>query len=70
MPAARAKGDGTTVYTVQNPRQMPPGRHVLSLKAGERFNEGDDFTPPTGCDLQRLLDDGFLVLKKKGGPRG
>ena len=68
MPQAkqtRAKGDGRTIYVVQNPRHMPEGRHVLSLKTGERFTEGDDFTPPQGCDLQRLLDDGFLTLKKK-----
>ena len=58
MPAAKtAKKAGA--YTVLNPRGIPKGRHILRV-GEERWYEGDRFDPPKGCDVKRLLRDGFI----------
>jgi len=46
-------------YTVLNPRGIPAGKHII--RVGERrYMEGEMFEPPSGCDIERLLRDGFL----------
>ena len=49
----------TTAYRVMNPRGIPAGRHILRHFKRLWF-EGDDFTPPEGCDMARLLRDGLI----------
>jgi hypothetical protein len=52
-------------YVVQNPRRIPGGRHIL--RSGERYwFEGDDFEPPKGCDVARLLRDRLIKEVRDG----
>lgn len=49
----------TKRYIVQNPRHIPEGRHIL--RWGQKYwYDGDDFEPPKGCDVARLLRDGLI----------
>ncbi len=52
---------GGAKFTVLNPRGIRAGRVIVSA-GGERFREGDEFTPPAGvdADIDRLVDDGFI----------
>lgn len=57
---------GWAAYIVANPRGIPEGRHILRV-GDQRWYEGDAFAPPKGCDVQRLVRDGFIVKEKADG---
>jgi len=48
-------------YIVCNPRKAscPSGRDLLVLD-GQRYSEGDVYTPPPGKDIKRFVEQGFL----------
>lgn len=65
MPrASRAKS-----YIVRNPKGIPQGVHIISWGDAEnptRWYEGDDFTPPSGMNIERLLAGGYIEEKSDG----
>ena len=47
---------------VQNPRNIPKGIHILTMKDGRRFFEGDRFDASIPkADIADLVRKGFLA---------
>ena len=52
-------------YIVANPNGIPEGVRIISWGEHEWY-EGDDFDPPKGLKLDRLLKDGYIVEQADG----
>ena len=50
-------------YKVLNPNSIPKGVAIMHFK-GKDYFEGDEFEPPAGMKLDRILREGFVVEVK------
>ena len=56
MPKAQA----VKKYTVLNPNNLPPEIHVISWQ-DYIWYAGNEFIPPPGLNIERLLLQGYIV---------